>query len=79
MALQRTSGRACRIHAREVKQLPSSEKEVGTSQEHRAWARAGTMLECPAVWTGTLARRGWRGEAGPRQRWAVVHGLLYED
>lgn len=79
---QSTCGRACRIHAREAKQLSSSEKEVGTSPEHRAWARVGSVLECQAVWACAPARVlccGSVGEAGPRQRWALVHGLLYED
>lgn len=51
----------------------SSEKEMGTSQEHHAWTRVGM---CPGQ--GAVLRECGQ-EAGPRQRWALVHGLLYED
>lgn len=45
----------------------SSGKEVGTSQEHHAWARVGSMLECPAAWACALARGLCCGSGGGKQ------------
>lgn len=78
---QSTCGRARRIHAREAKQLSLSENEVEPPKStvpEPEW-EASLSAQCGHVPQPGYHDVGMGGGAGPRQRWALVHGLLYED